>query len=100
MLSDIRQLVAAGENLNQVNDDRVTLVSKLTCISICFCSAKSLLDTVISFLSQLSLKLHIASASGYRDVVCVLLENGADPNPADNHFWTPLHLAAKYGQVT
>lgn len=48
----------------------------------------------------LSLKLHIASASGYKDVVCVLLENGGDPNPADNNFWTPLHLAAKYGQVT
>uniref|UniRef100_A0A7N6C4I2 Myosin motor domain-containing protein n=1 Tax=Anabas testudineus TaxID=64144 RepID=A0A7N6C4I2_ANATE len=69
MLSDIRQLVASGENLNQANDDKVTL-------------------------------LHIASASGYKDVVCVLLENGGDPNPADNNFWTPLHLAAKYGQVT
>uniref|UniRef100_G3NH78 Myosin XVI n=1 Tax=Gasterosteus aculeatus aculeatus TaxID=481459 RepID=G3NH78_GASAC len=44
--------------------------------------------------------LHIACASGYREVVSVLLESGADPHPADNHFWTPLHLAAKYGQVT
>uniref|UniRef100_A0A3B5MP97 Myosin motor domain-containing protein n=1 Tax=Xiphophorus couchianus TaxID=32473 RepID=A0A3B5MP97_9TELE len=43
--------------------------------------------------------LHIASASGYREVVSVLLENGADPHPADNNFWTPLHLAAKYGQL-
>uniref|UniRef100_A0A3Q2PQ17 Myosin motor domain-containing protein n=1 Tax=Fundulus heteroclitus TaxID=8078 RepID=A0A3Q2PQ17_FUNHE len=42
--------------------------------------------------------LHIACASGYRDVVSVLLESGADPHPADNNFWTPLHLAAKYGQ--
>ncbi|XP_016528594.1 unconventional myosin-XVI isoform X1 [Poecilia formosa] len=44
--------------------------------------------------------LHIASASGYREVVSVLLESGADPHPADNNFWTPLHLAAKYGQTS
>ncbi|XP_040056748.2 unconventional myosin-XVI isoform X1 [Gasterosteus aculeatus] len=44
--------------------------------------------------------LHIACASGYREVVSVLLESGADPHPADNHFWTPLHLAAKYGQTS
>ncbi|XP_032385012.1 unconventional myosin-XVI isoform X3 [Etheostoma spectabile] len=44
--------------------------------------------------------LHIACASGYREVVSVLLENGTDPNPADNNFWTPLHLAAKYGQTS
>uniref|UniRef100_A0A3B4YBX4 Myosin motor domain-containing protein n=1 Tax=Seriola lalandi dorsalis TaxID=1841481 RepID=A0A3B4YBX4_SERLL len=42
--------------------------------------------------------LHIACASGYREVVSVLLESGADPHPADDNFWTPLHLAAKYGQ--
>ncbi|XP_031151084.1 unconventional myosin-XVI isoform X2 [Sander lucioperca] len=44
--------------------------------------------------------LHIAGASGYREVAFVLLESGADPNPADNNFWTPLHLAAKYGQTS
>ncbi|XP_036966394.1 unconventional myosin-XVI isoform X2 [Acanthopagrus latus] len=44
--------------------------------------------------------LHIACASGYREVVSVLLESGADPHPADNNFWTPLHLAAKYGQTS
>ncbi|CAL8390505.1 unnamed protein product [Gadus morhua 'NCC'] len=44
--------------------------------------------------------LHIAVASGYREVVRVLLEGGADPHPHDNHFWTPLHLAAKYGQTS
>lgn len=32
MLSDVRQLVATGESLNQANDDRVTLVSKVTCM--------------------------------------------------------------------
>uniref|UniRef100_A0A3B4Z141 Unconventional myosin-XVI-like n=1 Tax=Stegastes partitus TaxID=144197 RepID=A0A3B4Z141_9TELE len=44
--------------------------------------------------------LHIACASGYREVVSVLLDSGADPHPADNNFWTPLHLAAKYGQTS
>lgn len=52
------------------------------------------------FSLSLSLKLHIACASGYREVVSVLLESGADPHPADDNFWTPLHLAAKYGQVS
>uniref|UniRef100_H2MUP9 Myosin motor domain-containing protein n=1 Tax=Oryzias latipes TaxID=8090 RepID=H2MUP9_ORYLA len=42
--------------------------------------------------------LHIACASGYREVVSVLLKNGADPHPADCNFWTPLHLAARFGQ--
>uniref|UniRef100_UPI0037E96B2C unconventional myosin-XVI n=1 Tax=Semicossyphus pulcher TaxID=241346 RepID=UPI0037E96B2C len=44
--------------------------------------------------------LHIACASGYREVVSVLLASGTDPHPADNNFWTPLHLAAKYGQTS
>ncbi|XP_029967147.1 unconventional myosin-XVI isoform X2 [Salarias fasciatus] len=44
--------------------------------------------------------LHIACASGYREVVSALLTSGADPHPADNNFWTPLHLAAKYGQTS
>ncbi|XP_034142653.1 unconventional myosin-XVI [Esox lucius] len=44
--------------------------------------------------------LHIACASGYREVVSLLLENGADPQLSDNSDWTPLHLAAKYGQTS
>lgn len=47
----------------------------------------------------ITLKLHIACASGYREVVSVLLEKGADPDAADDKSWTPLHLASKYGQV-
>ncbi|XP_034160516.2 unconventional myosin-XVI isoform X2 [Pangasianodon hypophthalmus] len=43
--------------------------------------------------------LHIACASGYRDVVYLLLESGADVLATDNNYWTPLHLAAKYGQM-
>ncbi|XP_030642796.1 unconventional myosin-XVI [Chanos chanos] len=43
--------------------------------------------------------LHMACASGYAEVVSLLLENGADPQLSDNSYWTPLHLAAKYGQT-
>lgn len=53
-------------------------------------------DSSICFIT---LKLHIACASGYGEVVSVLLEKGADPDAADDSFWTPLHLASKYGQV-
>ncbi|XP_077583589.1 unconventional myosin-XVI isoform X1 [Stigmatopora nigra] len=69
MLSDIRQLVATGADLNQPNDDGVTL-------------------------------LHIACASGYREVAAALLDNGADPHPVAHNFWTPLHLAAKFGKTS
>ncbi|XP_043927282.1 unconventional myosin-XVI [Protopterus annectens] len=68
MLSDVKQLVSAGGNVNEKNDEGVTL-------------------------------LHIACASGYKDVVALLLENRADPDCTDNKYWTPLHLAAKYGQT-
>uniref|UniRef100_A0A8C6TMZ3 Myosin XVI n=1 Tax=Neogobius melanostomus TaxID=47308 RepID=A0A8C6TMZ3_9GOBI len=71
MLSDVRQLFATGE--------------------------ASAIIVHIKHVFVL-LQLHIACASGYREVVAVLLERGADPHPADNHGWTPLHLAAKYGQ--
>ncbi|XP_057192130.1 unconventional myosin-XVI isoform X1 [Triplophysa rosa] len=43
--------------------------------------------------------LHIACASGYKEVVSVLLQNGADVQVSDSSYWTPLHLAAKYGQT-
>ncbi|KAI1899882.1 hypothetical protein AGOR_G00066340 [Albula goreensis] len=43
--------------------------------------------------------LHIACANGYKEVCSLLLENGADPQAEDNAHWTPLHLAAKYGQI-
>ncbi|XP_051881505.1 unconventional myosin-XVI [Pristis pectinata] len=68
MLADVRSLLACGGNVNQKNEEGITL-------------------------------LHIACASGYADVSTVLLENRADPDIYDNCFWTPLHLAAKYGQI-
>ncbi|ELW47454.1 Myosin-XVI [Tupaia chinensis] len=43
--------------------------------------------------------LHMACASGYREVAALLLEHGADASIADDRYWTPLHLAAKYGQT-
>ncbi|KAM9319999.1 unconventional myosin-XVI [Gastrophryne carolinensis] len=43
--------------------------------------------------------IHIACACGFKEVACLLLENNADPNSQDNKYWTPLHLAAKYGQT-
>ncbi|XP_069492667.1 unconventional myosin-XVI isoform X2 [Ambystoma mexicanum] len=43
--------------------------------------------------------LHMACASGYTDVATLLLDNSADPDVADNHYWTPLHLSAKYGKT-
>ncbi|XP_053674188.1 ankyrin repeat domain-containing protein 54-like [Anopheles nili] len=38
--------------------------------------------------------LHIACSRGFRDIVQLLLENGAKPNIRDKNLNTPLHLAA------
>nr|XP_025118370.1 unconventional myosin-XVI isoform X2 [Bubalus bubalis] len=68
MLTDVKHFLSRGGDVNEKNDDGVTL-------------------------------LHMACASGYKEVVCLLLEHGGDLNAADNQYWTPLHLAAKYGQA-
>lgn len=41
----------------------------------------------------------MACANGYKNVASLILDHGADLNAVDNQYWTPLHLAAKYGQV-
>ncbi|XP_051025447.1 LOW QUALITY PROTEIN: unconventional myosin-XVI [Acomys russatus] len=69
MLTDVRHFLSSGGDVNEKNDDGVTL-------------------------------LHMACASGYKEVVMLLLEHGADPNRMDDGYWAPLHLAAKYGQTT
>jgi ankyrin repeat protein len=53
----------------------------------------------IRFQSISLLQLHMACASGYKEVVLLILEHGGDLNVRDDQYWTPLHLAAKYGQV-
>nr|XP_045370694.1 unconventional myosin-XVI [Camelus bactrianus] len=68
MLTDVKHFLSCGGNVNEKNDDGVTL-------------------------------LHMACASGYKEVVSLLLEHGGDLNIVDNQYWTPLHLAAKYGQT-
>lgn len=117
MMSDVRQLVSSGGSVNQQNDDGVTLVRKCMNPKICNGSliskrnvyrwwfwmgrllAKWNMTCKMLVFCILCLQLHIASASGYKEVVSVLLENGADVQVFDNSYWTPLHLAAKYGQV-
>ncbi|XP_014637266.1 PREDICTED: unconventional myosin-XVI [Ceratotherium simum simum] len=68
MLTDVKHFLSSGGNVNEKNDEGVTL-------------------------------LHMACASGYKEVVSLLLEHGGDLNTVDNQHWTPLHLAAKYGQT-
>lgn len=94
MMSDVKQLLATGTSLNLPNEDGVTLVSPPS-LDLMLYRYRYLNLIFVSFV----LKLHIACASGYREVTSVLLENGSDPQAADGNFWTPLHLAAKYGQV-
>ncbi|XP_031194875.1 unconventional myosin-XVI isoform X3 [Mastomys coucha] len=69
MLTDVRHFLSSGGDVNEKNDDGVTL-------------------------------LHMACASGYKEVVLLILEHGGDLNGMDDGYWTPLHLAAKYGQTT
>ncbi|KAL0263750.1 hypothetical protein SLS55_002732 [Diplodia seriata] len=41
--------------------------------------------------------LHIAAERGNEAMVAFLLEQGGDPNAADDNGWTPLHLAVEQG---
>nr|KAF6460741.1 myosin XVI [Molossus molossus] len=75
MLTDVKHFLSCGGNVNEKNDDGVTL-NKIPL-----------------------LQLHMACAGGYKEVVSLLLEHGGDLNVADDQHWTPLHLAAKYGQT-
>ncbi|XP_017357234.1 unconventional myosin-XVI isoform X2 [Cebus imitator] len=68
MLTDVKHFLSSGGNVNEKNDEGVTL-------------------------------LHMACASGYKEVVSLILEHGGDLNIVDDQYWTPLHLAAKYGQT-
>ncbi|KAM6178583.1 unconventional myosin-XVI [Rhynchocyon petersi] len=68
MLADVKHFLSSGGNVNEKNEEGVTL-------------------------------LHMACASGYKEVVSLILEHGGDLNVVDNQYWTPLHLAAKYGQT-
>ncbi|XP_035918744.1 ankyrin repeat domain-containing protein 54-like isoform X1 [Anopheles stephensi] len=43
--------------------------------------------------------LHIACSRGFRDIVRILLENGANPNIRDKNMNTPLHLASSTESV-
>ncbi len=47
----------------------------------------------------LCLQLHIACTNGFIRVASLLMKNGAPMDVRDNLGLTPLHLAAKYGQV-
>ncbi|XP_058132419.1 unconventional myosin-XVI isoform X3 [Dasypus novemcinctus] len=68
MLNDVKHFLSSGGNVNEKNDEGVSL-------------------------------LHMACASGFKEVVSLILEYGGDLNIVDNLYWTPLHLAAKYGQT-
>ncbi|XP_075842248.1 unconventional myosin-XVI isoform X1 [Microtus pennsylvanicus] len=68
MLTEVRHFLSSGGDVNEKNEDGVTL-------------------------------LHMACASGYKEVVVLILEHGGDLNRVDDGYWTPLHLAAKYGQT-
>lgn len=41
--------------------------------------------------------LHYAASRGFVDIVGLLLEAGAYPEPVDLHGWTPLHVAVRHG---
>ena len=45
------------------------------------------------------LPLHSAASGGHAEIVELLLEAGAEPDPRQRHGWTPLHAAAQNGDL-
>lgn len=43
--------------------------------------------------------LHIAATEGHFDLVCLLLQHGADIDVQDKNDWSPLHCAAKHSHL-
>lgn len=43
--------------------------------------------------------VHVAAAAGHREMVALLLGQGAEINAQDKKQWTPLHYAARYGYI-
>lgn len=43
--------------------------------------------------------LHIAATDGHFDLVCLLLQNGADIDMQDKNDWSALHCAAKHSHL-
>lgn len=56
-------------------------------------------DTTITFATELSEDLLYYGALGNSEIVCNLLNNGADPNTCDDNNMTLMHYAAQYGFV-
>lgn len=52
------------------------------------------------FYPYVGLQLHIASACGYLDVACFLLQHGAQLDLRDREGWCAIHIAACWGQVS
>uniref|UniRef100_T1JXK5 Ion transport domain-containing protein n=1 Tax=Tetranychus urticae TaxID=32264 RepID=T1JXK5_TETUR len=44
--------------------------------------------------------VHLASATGHRDMVALLLGQGAEINAQDKKGWTPLHYASRHGYLS
>ncbi|XP_061547358.1 unconventional myosin-XVI isoform X2 [Phycodurus eques] len=81
MLSDIRQLVAAGADLNQPNDDGVTLLH-IACASGYRDAAAVLLDNGADphpVAHNFWTPLHLAAKYGQTSIVSQLLRHGANP---------------------
>ncbi|XP_062051238.1 unconventional myosin-XVI [Lepus europaeus] len=69
MFTDVQHFLSSGGNVNEQNEEGVTL-------------------------------LHMACASGYKEVASLILEHGGDLHTVDDQRCTPLHVAAKFGQTS
>ena len=45
------------------------------------------------------MQLHISAANGYHQIARLLIDAGAEVDVIDDAGYTPLHVAAKFGQV-
>lgn len=93
MLAAVKECIGRMIDLNCLNQNGVAPVSTWPADNT---GSAMMINSLV-----VPIQLHVAAANGYREAAMLLLDlGGANVNLEDNLGYTPLHIAAKYNQVS